>query len=54
MSEIKLISIAEIMDGRTFLIPSYQRGYRWTSKEITDFLNDLYSFAFLSFSNSYT
>lgn len=33
------------MDGRTFLIPSYQRGYRWTSKEITDFLNDLYSFA---------
>lgn len=45
MSEIKLISIAEIMDGRTFLIPSYQRGYRWTSKEITDFLNDLYSFA---------
>lgn len=45
MSEIKLISIAELMDGRTFLIPSYQRGYRWTSKEITDFLNDLYSFA---------
>ena len=45
MSEIKLISIAELMDGRTFLIPSYQRGYRWTAKEITDFLNDLYSFA---------
>ena len=33
------------MDGRTFLIPSYQRGYRWTVKEIKDFLNDLYSFA---------
>lgn len=45
MSEIKLISIAELMDGRTFLIPSYQRGYRWTEKEIKDFLNDLYSFA---------
>ena len=33
------------MDGRTFLIPSYQRGYRWTEKEIRDFLSDLYSFA---------
>ena len=45
MSEIKLVSIAELMDGRTFLIPSYQRGYRWTDKEIKDFLNDLYSFS---------
>ena len=44
-SNIQLISIAELMDGRTFLIPSYQRGYRWTEKEIKDFLNDLYSFA---------
>ena len=44
-SKIQLISIAELLDGRTFLIPSYQRGYRWTEKEIRDFLNDLYSFA---------
>ena len=27
------------------MIPSYQRGYRWTEKEIRDFLDDLYSFA---------
>jgi hypothetical protein len=45
MAEIKLVSIAELMDGRTFLIPSYQRGYRWTEKEMTDLLSDLYSFA---------
>lgn len=45
MSEIKLISIAELIDGRTFLIPSYQRGYRWTDKEIKELLNDLYCFA---------
>ena len=45
MNDIKLISIAELLDGRTFLIPSYQRGYRWTEKEVKDLLNDLYSFA---------
>ena len=43
-NNIQLISIAEILDGRTFYIPSYQRGYRWTTKEVTDLLNDLYSF----------
>lgn len=41
---IQLISIAELLDGRTFFIPSYQRGYRWTTKEVTDLLSDLYSF----------
>lgn len=43
-NNIQLISIAEILDGRTFYIPSYQRGYRWTTKEVTDLLSDLYSF----------
>lgn len=45
MADIKLVSISELMDGRTFFIPSYQRGYRWTEKEMTDLLSDLYSFA---------
>ena len=27
-----------------FFIPYYQRGYRWTDKEITDLLNDIYEF----------
>ena len=43
-NSIQLISIAELLDGRTFFIPSYQRGYRWTTKEVTDLLGDLYSF----------
>lgn len=43
-NNIQLISIAELLDGRTFYIPSYQRGYRWTTKEVTDLLSDLYSF----------
>lgn len=43
-NNIQLLSIAELLDGRTFYIPSYQRGYRWTTKEVTDLLSDLYSF----------
>lgn len=27
-----------------FFIPYYQRGYRWTDKEVTDLLNDIYEF----------
>lgn len=27
-----------------FLIPSYQRGYRWTERQIKDLLNDIYEF----------
>lgn len=27
-----------------FFIPSYQRGYRWTNKEVTDLLNDILEF----------
>ena len=28
----------------SFFVPSYQRGYRWTKKEITDLLDDIYQF----------
>jgi len=28
----------------SFLIPSYQRGYRWSRKEVTDLLNDISEF----------
>lgn len=28
-----------------FEIPSFQRGYRWTSKQVKDLLNDIYRFA---------
>ena len=27
-----------------FFIPYYQRGYRWTDKEVTDLLKDIYEF----------
>jgi uncharacterized protein with ParB-like and HNH nuclease domain len=44
-NNIEMKSISELLDGRYFFIPSYQRGYRWEYKQIEDLLNDLYSFA---------
>lgn len=41
---ILLYSIADLME-RKFFIPSYQRGYRWTSQQVIDLLNDAHTFA---------
>lgn len=40
---IKLIKVSELL-GKTFNIPSYQRGYKWTKKQAEDLLNDLDEF----------
>ncbi|URC14828.1 DUF262 domain-containing protein [Flavobacterium sp. B183] len=41
----RLKSIAEFLDGsHHFIIPSYQRGYRWEERQIIDLLNDIYEF----------
>jgi uncharacterized protein with ParB-like and HNH nuclease domain len=31
--------------GMHLFIPRYQRGYRWTSKQVEDLLNDIWSYA---------
>ena len=31
--------------GENFHIPYYQRGYRWTNHQVTDLLNDIWTFA---------
>lgn len=36
--------IEEQKRGKTFLVPSYQRGYRWQQVNVSDLLNDLYEF----------
>lgn len=41
---IKLYSISELLE-RSFYIPSYQRGYRWTKQQVEDLLDDIYSFS---------
>ncbi len=38
-------AIGDLLDGRYFYIPSYQRGYRWTVKQVADLLRDLLCFA---------
>lgn len=38
-------AIGELLDGRYFYIPSYQRGYRWAMKQVGDLLRDLLCFA---------
>ncbi|EMW1141083.1 DUF262 domain-containing protein [Serratia marcescens] len=39
--ESSLISVSKIFTEKLLRIPDYQRGYAWTTKEITDFWNDL-------------
>lgn len=33
------------LDGKDFLIPDYQRGYRWTGYEVRELLDDIWEFA---------
>lgn len=42
---IQQYAIGELLDGRYLYIPAYQRGYRWTEKEVGDLLRDLLCFA---------
>ena len=43
-NKIVLKSVQELL-GMNFVIPSYQRGYRWTPQQVTDLLNDIWDFA---------
>jgi hypothetical protein len=36
-------AIGELLDNK-FFIPSYQRGYRWTKRQVEDLLNDVWDF----------
>ena len=40
---LELKTINELQE-MSFLIPSYQRGYRWSDKEVTDLLDDISEF----------
>ena len=45
MSENSMLckTVSELRDF-TFVIPNYQRGYRWTSQEVNDLLDDISGF----------
>lgn len=42
-NDIKLLKINEIITEK-FIIPSYQRGYRWGKRQINELLNDIWEF----------
>lgn len=42
-NKIGLVSVNELI-GMNFIIPGYQRGYRWEELQVTELLNDLYAF----------
>ena len=44
-NSISQYAISDLLDGRYFYIPAYQRGYRWTEKQVGDLLRDLLCFA---------
>ena len=41
--KLKLTSVNDLM-GMNFYIPSYQRGYRWKTRQVTDLLDDIWEF----------
>lgn len=43
-NEIGLKPIKELFD-KSYFIPAYQRGYRWTKSQVNDLLDDIYEFA---------
>lgn len=42
-NEIKISSITELL-GKNFYIPDYQRGYRWTTQNVLQLLDDLWEY----------
>ena len=44
-NSITQLAVSELLDGRLFVIPTYQRGYRWGKNQVTDLCNDLLEYA---------
>jgi len=43
--QLRLRNINELIEAKDqFYIPAYQRGYRWTSRQVEDLLNDILEF----------
>ena len=44
MNTLELKSVADLQK-LAFYIPDYQRGYRWTQRQVEDLLNDIFEFS---------
>lgn len=40
---LKVLPINDLL-GQKFYVPSYQRGYRWTTRQVTELLDDIWEF----------
>ncbi len=46
MNTLELKSVADLQKPKlAFYIPDYQRGYRWTRRQVEDLLNDIFEFS---------
>ncbi len=43
--QLELKSISDILEYKYFYIPSYQRGYKWDSRQVKDLLQDILEFS---------
>ncbi|WP_066731093.1 DUF262 domain-containing protein [Cupriavidus sp. D384] len=46
-AQLSLRPISDLL-GERFFIPSYQRGYRWTKRQVTELLDDIWEFQALA------
>ena len=44
-NSIQQVAVSELLDGRLFVIPTYQRGYRWGRRQVVDLCNDFLEYA---------
>ncbi|GAA0805010.1 DUF262 domain-containing protein [Psychrobacter piscatorii] len=44
-NQLEMKTISDLLDEQ-FFIPAYQRGYRWTTRQVTDLLNDIKEFQY--------
>lgn len=44
MPQLSLKPVSDLL-GESFFIPAYQRGYRWTKRQVTELLDDIWEFS---------
>lgn len=47
-TDLVLKPISDLLAEKTFFIPAYQRGYRWTERQVTELLDDVWEFLALA------
>src|SRR5687768_15376702 len=43
-TDLSLKPVSDLLAEKCFFIPAYQRGYRWTERQVTELLDDVWEF----------